>query len=169
MYTANMEQHAWNPLVIIHAVMASYALIFGAVNLIRIKKGDRPHRILGYLWVISMYFVCISSFWIRSLSPGNFSWIHGLSLFTIVTVSVGLYCAIRGRIFDHKMFMLGSYFGIVGALIGALAAPNRLIPQLAFTKPLLLFLAFLCICVSAALCVYTVFRASKTHYVPQEK
>jgi len=37
-----------------------------------------------------MYWTIISSFFIQQLRPGHFSWIHGLSVFTFVTLSMGL-------------------------------------------------------------------------------
>lgn len=144
-------EHHWTPLIVIHAIAASYALLFGAFNLIRKKKGDLLHRILGFTWIGCMYFVCISSFWIQTITPGVFSPLHALSAFTILTVSLALFAAIRHNIDSHKKLMTGSYFGLLAAFIGVASVPTRLIPQMAI-HDLLRFLVFVaCIMISAAL------------------
>ena len=130
-------------LIAMHAIGASLALLLGAVNLVRQPQGDRPHRIIGRVWVVSMYGTILSSFFIRELNPGGFSWIHGLSVFTFATMTIGLWAAMTGRIQRHRGFMRGSYFGTVGAFVGATVVPQRAIPQLAVHHPLLLSVAAL--------------------------
>jgi uncharacterized membrane protein len=131
------------PLIAVHAIGASLALLLGAVNLVRKPKGDRAHRIVGRVWVVSMYWTVLSSFFIRELNPGSFSWIHGLSVFTFVTLTIGLWAAMTGRTETHRGFMRGSYFGTVGAFVGASVVPQRAIPQLAVHHPVLLSAAAL--------------------------
>ncbi len=97
------------------------ALVLGAYNLIHRPKGDRRHRLIGRVWVVAMYWTVLSSFAIRELRPGHFSWIHGLSLFTFVTLSIGLWAALTHRVRLHRQFITGSYLGLVGAFIGAVA------------------------------------------------
>lgn len=122
-------EHSWNLLIVTHAVAASFAMVFGAVNVLRRHRGDRPHRTIGWTWLVLMYFTSFSSFWIQQLRPGNFSWIHGLSAFTIVTLSLGLWNARRGNIRGHAGNMIGTYAGLWGAFIGVAAVPSRLVPQ----------------------------------------
>ena len=76
-----------------------------------------------------MYFTATSSFWIQQLRPGSFSWIHGLSAFTIVTLSLGLWNARRGRVRAHAGNMIGTYVGLWGAFAGVAVVPSRLVPQ----------------------------------------
>lgn len=119
------------PIIIaIHAVTASFALLFGAFQLLRKRKGGALHKVIGRIWVGAMYMVIFTSFGIQTLN-GGFSWLHGLSLLTLVTVTVGLWAAVTKRIDSHKAFMRGSYFGILGAFVGVIAVPSRRIPQLA--------------------------------------
>ena len=149
-------EHQWTPLIVIHAIAASYALIFGAFNIIRKKKGDPLHRVLGFTWIACVYFVCISSFWIQTITPGIFSPLHALSVFTIFTVSLALFDAIKHNIDSHKKLMTGSYFGLLAAFIGVASVPTRLIPQMAIND-LMQFLAFsACIIVSATLFILAV-------------
>jgi uncharacterized membrane protein len=125
-----MNQEVWPIVIIIHAIAASFSLLFGAYQLLRKKKGDKPHRIIGWIWVISMYAVIFTSFGIRTLS-GGFTWLHALSVLTFFTVTIGLVTAIKGNIKSHKAFMQGSYYGVLGAFVGVIAVPTRRIPQMA--------------------------------------
>ena len=66
-----------------------------------------------------------STWWIRA--SGSFSWIHGLSVFTLVMLGVAIWCAATGRIARHRQTMVSLY---VGSLIiaGAFALlPERLL------------------------------------------
>ena len=122
----------WNPLIGAHVIAALYVLVLGPINIFR-RRRDRAHRIIGYTWVCAMYFVCVSSFWI--VTDGQFSWLHGLSAFTIVTVTLGLVSAIRRNIVAHRANMVGSYIGIAIAFIFASTAPGRAIPELLAGDP----------------------------------
>ena len=66
---------------------------------------------------------------------GHFTWLHGLSAFTIVTVTLGLISAIRRNIPSHLGNMVGSYVGIAVAFVFAVAVPGRAIPQLLAEDP----------------------------------
>ena len=87
---------------------------------------------------MAMYWTVLSSFFITELNPGHFSWIHGLSALTFLTLTLGTWAAIRGRINLHRHFMCGSYLGLIGAFLGAVAVPQRDIPQLLVHRPLVL-------------------------------
>jgi uncharacterized membrane protein len=135
-----------------HAAGATIALVLGAYNLRRRPKGDRTHRLVGRIWVVAMYWTVLSSFLIRELRPGHFSWIHALSVFTFGTLSLGLWAALTHRVQLHRRFMTGSYLGLLGAFLGAVAVPTRHIPQWAVHQPLGLGLAAAgCVLVSVAL------------------
>ncbi|WP_149956613.1 DUF2306 domain-containing protein [Zafaria cholistanensis] len=142
-----MEQ--WNWLIATHALAAGYVLVLGPVNIFR-RKRDRAHRIIGYSWIAVMYYVCISSFWIRD--GGGFTWLHGLSAFTLLSVTLGLVSAIRHRIESHRGNMIGAYLGTVTAFAFAVLVPGRRIPQLLSQEPATLaFAAALVLASSAAL------------------
>lgn len=120
----------WSLLIAVHAVAAAYSILFGAFQLLRKRKGGRLHRLIGRVWVGAMYAVLVTSFGIRTLD-GGFNWLHGLSVFTFFTVSIGLWTARTGRFTAHRSFMQGSYFGVLGAFIGVVAVPERRIPRMA--------------------------------------
>lgn len=122
----------WSPLIAAHAIAALYVLVLGPLNILR-RRRDRTHRIIGYTWVGSMYFVCISSFWI--VPDGHFSWLHGLSAFTLISVTLGLISAIRRNIVAHRANMIGSYIGLAVAFAFAVTAPGRAIPRVLAEDP----------------------------------
>jgi uncharacterized membrane protein len=125
----------WSVLLATHAFAAAVALPLGAWQLFVSTKGSLRHRIAGRTWVALMLYVSVTSFWIKELEPGHFSYIHILSIVTIVTVTWGLVAAVRGDVFNHRNNMIGSWLGLVGAFIGAVAVPVRHIPQFVVTEP----------------------------------
>ncbi len=94
-------------------------------------KGTPSHRVLGRTWMAMILVVAISSFWITGLAgDGNFSVIHILSLWTIVSVVVAVWAARSGRIRLHRIWVTATY---IGALIGAGAGafvPGRLLSHI---------------------------------------
>ena len=101
------------------------------------------------MWVVAMYWTVLSSFFITELDPGHFSWIHGLSAFTLLTLTIGTWAAMHGRIRLHRHFMVGSYLGLVGAFVGAVAVPDRDVPQLLVHQPVVFGAALVAVTVAA--------------------
>lgn len=122
----------WSPLLIGHAIAALYVLALGPINIFRPRR-DRTHRIIGYTWVLCMYSVCVSSFWI--VTEGHLTWLHGLAALTIVSISVGLVAAVRRDVKTHRANMIGSYIGIAIAFGFAAFAPGRAVPRLRADDP----------------------------------
>ena len=143
----------WSLLLATHAFAASVALPLGAWQLFRPTKGDHQHRLLGRTWVVLMLYVSFTSFWIKELNPGEFSYIHILSVVTIVTVSLGVLAAVRGDIKSHRGNMTGSWIGLLGAFIGAVAVPVRHIPTFVVTEPAQAFAAFVAVLITTAVIV----------------
>ena len=138
------------PLIAAHAFGATLALVLGAWQLLRRPRGDHAHRRVGRVWVVAMYWTVLSSFFITELDPGHFSWIHGLSALTFVTLTAGTWAAVLGRIAVHRQFMTGSYLGLVGAFAGAVAVPQRDIPQLLVHRPVVFAVAVVAVAVASA-------------------
>lgn len=139
-------------LIAAHALAASYSLISGAVQLVRRRRGDRGHRLLGWSWVAAIAVVVGTSFGIRDLT-GGFTWLHALSILTAITTTIAVVAARRGRVRSHRTGMIGTYLGLVGALVGVVAVPTRRIPVFATGDPLGFTLWALAVgAVSAALC-----------------
>jgi uncharacterized membrane protein len=143
-----MAAPGWDPLIVVHAVAASYALGLGGVQVLR-RKGDRPHRWIGRSWLVAMAVTVLSSFGVRTLT-GGFSWLHGLSAFTAVTLTLGVLAIRRGDVRAHGRSMIGTYLGLLGAFVGVLVVPTRRIPELAVTEPLVLAVWAVCLVVTTA-------------------
>jgi uncharacterized membrane protein len=144
-----MAAPTWDPLIVVHAVAASYALGLGAVQLLRRRRGDRAHRWLGRSWVGAMAITVLSSFGVRTLT-GGFSWLHALSAFTAVTLTLGVLAARRGDLRVHGANMIGTYLGLLGAFVGVIVVPSRRIPELAVAQPLVLTIWALSLAVTTA-------------------
>ena len=111
-------------MVAIHLAAAILSLIVGALVLAR-TKGTRSHKMFGRLWVGLMVAVAISSFWILEIRDGaGFSVIHLLSAWTLVSLALAVHFIRRGNVRAHKGFMIGTFLGLAGAGLGALA-PGR--------------------------------------------
>lgn len=129
-------------LVAAHAFAALTCLLLGGYQLFRPTKGDGAHRRAGRVWAAGMLFVAGSSFAIREIRDGRFSLLHVLSVVTLVTVTLGVVAARRGNVAVHRANMRGSWFGLLGAFVGAVAVPRRLIPTFVVTEPLGALAAF---------------------------
>ena len=141
--------HGWTVLIALHALGATFSLAVGALVLLRRRKGDRAHRRVGRVWMVAMYWTAGSSFGIRALHPGHLSWIHGLSAWTLVSLTVALWAARTHRHRLHRDFVVGSYFGLVGAGIAAMEFPARLAPQLLIHRPVLFVAVVLAVSLAA--------------------
>ena len=78
------------PQIPIHAFAAMAAFVLGIVQFAA-PKGTLPHRTLGWIWVILMATVAVSSFWIHQIRlVGPWSPIHLLSIFVLVTLPLAV-------------------------------------------------------------------------------
>jgi uncharacterized membrane protein len=117
----------------VHVVAALAALALGIVQ-IWLPKGTSMHRRLGWVWAALIATVALSSFWIsrERFSLGPFSWIHGLSIFTLIALPYGILQARRHRIAAHRSAMMALF---VGALVLAglfTLAPSRILGRVLF-------------------------------------
>jgi uncharacterized membrane protein len=151
------DMDGWTLLIAAHAAGAALALAVGAVMVVRRPRGDLVHRRVGRVWMVDMYWVVLSSFGITRLNPGHLSWIHGLSAWTFVSLTMAWRAARTGRVQEHRGWAIGSYAGLVGAFLGAVAVPQRLVPQLVVHHPLTAVVAGFAVGVAAAVVV----RASR--------
>lgn len=117
--------------VALHLATVIPAFALGAWQLAA-PKGTRPHRVIGWLWVLAMATTAITSFWITGInSGGRWSAIHLLSAFVLFTLAASLWYVRRGNVRAHRKFMVGTMLGVTGAGIGALM-PGRFLAQLLF-------------------------------------
>ena len=110
------------PGIAIHLAAALAALPLGGWILAR-PKGTPAHRAAGRAWAGLMLMVAISSLWIPHFL--QFSGIHLLTLVTLFFVPAGFLAIRAGNRRAHRRCMVGTYLGLVGAGVYALA-PDRL-------------------------------------------
>jgi uncharacterized membrane protein len=89
----------------LHAYAAMTAFALGIVQFAA-PKGTLPHRTIGWIWVVLMAAVAISSFWIHEIRlVGPFSPIHLLSIFTPIMLVLGVWYARRHNVRGHRITM----------------------------------------------------------------
>ncbi|SMX32949.1 hypothetical protein OCA8868_00852 [Octadecabacter ascidiaceicola] len=116
----------------IHVASALVAVTLGPVPMYR-RRRDMVHKVLGYVWVVAMASVALSSFWIHSFAViGPFSPLHGLALLTLWSLWRGISSARMGDIKTHLATFRALYW--YGLLIAGLAnfLPDRRINEIAF-------------------------------------
>ena len=119
------------PLVATHAGLAAAALVVGAAVLSR-RKGRASHKLLGRTWVALMLAVALSSFWIFEIRRGaGPSFIHLLSVWTLISLALAVWFIRRGNVRAHRGFMIGTFIGLAAAGTGALT-PGRALYRLFF-------------------------------------
>lgn len=121
-----------SPLVLQAHVAAAVITFAAGCVLLAGAKGRAMHKALGYVWVVSMAVTAVSSFFLQSLNPGNFSFIHALSAWTMIILPMGLAAARRKNIAAHRKHMTGMFMG--GLVIAGLFSflPGRLMWHLFF-------------------------------------
>lgn len=119
-------------IVAIHAVAATGAIVLGPLNLLR-RRRDHAHRIIGRTWAAATVITCLSSFGIH---PDGFSWLHGLAVFTLVSVTIGVVAIRRRNVVAHRANMTGSYVGTLIAFGFAVFLPDRLVARMAADDPM---------------------------------
>ncbi|HJV51843.1 DUF2306 domain-containing protein [Noviherbaspirillum sp.] len=102
----------FTPVILIHMLTATGAIAIGGLTF-TLKKGTPLHRLFGRLWVGLMLSAALVSFGIQN--SGHFSWIHLLSIFTLVSVSAAVYAAVKGRIDVHRRGMTHAYIALLVA------------------------------------------------------
>jgi uncharacterized membrane protein len=120
------------PAIPLHAFAAMAAFALGLVQFAA-PKGTLPHRTIGWIWVLLMAVVAISSFWIHTIRlAGPFSPIHLLSIFTLVMLPLAVWRAHKHRVVDHRRIMIMTFIGAL-VIAGAFTlVPGRIMHAVVF-------------------------------------
>jgi uncharacterized membrane protein len=120
------------PAISLHAFAAMAAFALGLVQFAA-PKGTLPHRTLGWIWVLLMLTVAISSFWIQKIRlVGPFGPIHLLSIVALALLPLAVWRAHTHHVAAHRRIMIGLFAGAL-VVAGLLAmAPGRLMHRVIF-------------------------------------
>jgi uncharacterized membrane protein len=97
-------------LVWAHLLTIIVALALTPVMLLR-RRGDKPHRMLGKIWVSAMTLTAFITLFVHSIRPGHFTWIHLLSVFVLVMAPQVWLSAKRRQLERHRGIVRGMTFG----------------------------------------------------------
>jgi uncharacterized membrane protein len=97
----------------VHLATIGIALILTPIMLLR-KRGDRLHRKLGWVWVSAMFLTALLSLDIRLVNRGGFSFIHILSVWTMIQVPIIAWTAKTHQVARHRSSVRGM---VLGALL----------------------------------------------------
>jgi len=108
--------------ILFHTINGLVAILSG-LAIIFLSKGSHLHKVIGRVYVASMYVLCVASFAIQDTTPffRGFGMFHVMALVSIWTVTRGLIPALYRRgdnnwYARHFSFMLWSYVGLIMAL-----------------------------------------------------
>jgi uncharacterized membrane protein len=120
------------PAIPLHAFAAMAAFVLGIIQFAA-PKGTLPHRTIGWIWVLLMVGVALSSFWIHTIRlVGPFSPIHLLSIFTLIMVPLAVWRAHTHRVADHRRIMIMTFTGAL-VIAGAFTlVPGRIMHAVVF-------------------------------------
>jgi uncharacterized membrane protein len=104
------EWYRLSPFLWGHLATIATALALTPVMLLR-RRGDRLHRRLGYVWIAAMFGTAFVSLFIRDINRGGFSFIHILSVWTLIQVPLIYWTARTHQIAKHRSAVRGMVFG----------------------------------------------------------
>ena len=118
---------SFTPAIWIHVFAAVSALALGATIFLA-RKGTLLHKVSGRVWAGLMLVTAVSTIWIKG--DGSYSWIHLLSVGTVIILASVVYAAMNGRIQAHRKGVIGLYAGslIVAGLFALM--PERLLGRM---------------------------------------
>ena len=120
----------------IHLMSALLCLLLGGYLFLG-KKGSRQHKILGWIWVISMLIAAVSAGFIHGLRMiGPFSPIHIFIPITFIGIYQGVTHARGKNTRAHRASMRSLYWGALCIPFAFALAPNRLLAHILDTTQL---------------------------------
>ena len=123
-----------SPVLLLHVTAALFALALGPLNLIR-RPRDRTHRLVGRTWAAAMGLTAVTSFGVQE-PLWALSGLHALSLWTLISLTLGIAAIRRGDVRAHRAHMVGSYLGLWAAFLFAALVPTRTLSQVTAAAPL---------------------------------
>jgi uncharacterized membrane protein len=121
-------------IVQLHVASAIPAIVVGPFAIFA-RTSWKLHKIMGYIWVVSMAVLSVSGLFIPTHGAavlGHFGPIHLFCVFGIWGITNGIWLARQRRIAEHRSALKWTWFGAMGAAGIANFLPGRTINQMAF-------------------------------------
>ena len=99
------------PAVIKIHILAAVAGVGVGATILSLRKGNGPHRALGWTWVLLMGAAAASSLFIVGLNGDSWSLIHLLSGWTLLVLPFAVRAARRRDVNVHRRAMTGLFWG----------------------------------------------------------
>jgi uncharacterized membrane protein len=127
-----------NMIIFFHAISASVAVALGIFIFLN-KKGTSKHILSGRIWVFLLAIVSISAIYIQQINPGQYSPIHLLIPFTLVSLIYSIWNIRQFKKTKQTKYIRNHKYSMIGVYIGALVIaglftlmPGRIIHGLLF-------------------------------------
>lgn len=151
----------------LHVYAAVAAIVLGPFILLR-RKGTPAHKLAGRIWVVLMVVVAGSSLFIHTLFVwGNYSPIHLLSVYTLVSLGIAIHAVRTGNITRHEKTMKMTYLLALIVTGFFTLLPGRLMHEV-LLEPVQTTGSFTGVLIVAAfgvLAIYLIWRlVSKPHF-----
>ena len=102
-----------------HATLALLAVPLGLYILLT-KKGTKQHKMLGRIWVIFLIIVSLTAIFIQTINPGQYSWIHLLIPFTLVSLIYSIWNIKKYKKTKIERYKYSHMYSMIGVYVGAL-------------------------------------------------
>ncbi len=109
---AHLANH---PTGLFHTFTAVLSLIFGTIVLCKIK-GTKTHKIFGYIYLVNMLLLNLSSFFIQNFN--RFSLFHFFAIVSIASITMGFVPALYRR----KNWFGYHFYGMSWSVVGLYCA-----------------------------------------------
>ena len=102
-----------------HATLALLAVPLG-LYIFLTKKGTKQHKMLGRIWVIFLIIVSLTAIFIQTINPGQYSWIHLLIPFTLVSLIYSIWNIKKYKKTKIERYKYSHMYSMIGVYVGAL-------------------------------------------------
>ena len=102
-----------------HVTLALLAVPLG-LYIFLTKKGTKQHKMLGRIWVIFLIIVSLTAIFIQTINPGQYSWIHLLIPFTLVSLIYSIWNIKKYKKTKIERYKYSHMYSMIGVYVGAL-------------------------------------------------
>ncbi|URQ68163.1 DUF2306 domain-containing protein [SAR86 cluster bacterium] len=103
----------------VHATLALLAVPLG-LYIFLTKKGTKQHKMLGRIWVTFLIIVSLTAIFIQTINPGQYSWIHLLIPFTLVSLIYSIWNIKKYKKTKIERYKYSHMYSMIGVYVGAL-------------------------------------------------